>query len=158
MSKNLKVRYSLFGLLSALLVALDLWSKAWIVNLTGGAEGAGPVIIEGILKFSYIKNDGASMGILGGQKIILILLTCLILGIGIWYFAKNKPTHPLVLTACALIFGGAVGNLVDRVCLGYVRDFIDLQFVKFYVFNVADCAICIGAALLIIYAFRNIED
>ena len=158
LSKNLKLKYSLFTLLSALLIAVDLWTKAWIVKVSGGVEGVGPEVIPGILKFTYIKNEGASMGILAGQKIILIILTFVILGIGVCFFAKRKPTHPLVLTASSLILGGALGNLVDRVWLGYVRDFIDLQFIKFYVFNIADCAICIGAGLLLIYAFRNIED
>lgn len=158
LSKNITVKYLLFGLLSILIIAFDLISKAWIVKVSGGVIGEGPMVIEGILKFSFIKNDGASMGILGGRRIMLIILTFVILAIGVWYFIKNKPTHPLVLTSCSLIFAGAAGNLIDRILLGYVRDFIDLQFMKFYIFNVADCAICIGAALLIIYAFTHVED
>lgn len=158
LKKNLTVKYILFGLLSTLIIALDLFSKSWIVKVSGGKIGEGPVIIEGILKFSYLENGGASMGILDGQRIVLILLTFVILALGAWYFVKKKPSHPLVLTASSLILAGAVGNLIDRVIYGYVRDFIDLQFMKFYVFNVADCAICIGAALLVIFAFGHIEE
>ena len=155
---NRIVKYILFGLLSVLLIAIDLFSKCWIVEVSGGVTGEGPVIIPGILKFSYIENTGASMGILGGQRIVLILLTVLILFIGTRLFIKHKPENILCLSACSMIFAGAVGNLIDRVYLGYVRDFIDLQFINFYVFNVADCAICIGAFLLLIYAFTHIED
>ena len=58
----------------------------------------------------------------------------------------------------SLVASGAVGNLIDRIALGYVRDFIDLEFINFYIFNFADCAICVGAGLLILYAFLNIKD
>lgn len=157
MKKKLWFNYSLYGLLSALLLALDLWTKWWIVALAQGKIGGGVSVIKGILKFSYVENTGASMGILGGHKILLILLTVLILGLGVWYFIKNKPTHPLVLTASALILSGAVGNLIDRVMLGYVRDFISFSFFP-YTFNVADCGICIGAGLLVLYAFLNVKE
>ena len=152
------VKYAVFGFVALLFTVLDQLTKVWIENVAGGVEGKGIVVIKNILNFTYIKNDGASMGILGGQRIILIILTLGIIALGVWFFVKKKPSHLLVLTASSLILSGAVGNLVDRVLFGFVRDFIDLQFIKFYVFNVADCCICIGAALLVVYAFGHIEE
>ncbi len=157
MNKKLKLKYSLFAILSVALLVIDLLSKEWIVNLAGGKIGEGMVVIKGILEFSYLENTGASLGMLGGQKILLILLTVAILVIGGWYFVKHKPTHTMVLTASSLILAGAVGNLIDRIMLGYVRDFISFSFFP-YTFNVADCGICIGAGLLILYAFLNIKE
>lgn len=158
LNKKLWIKYSVFGLIAVLLTVLDQLSKVWIESFAGGVEGKSMVVIKNILNFTYIKNDGASMGILGGQRIVLILITFVILGIGARFFVKHKPENLLLLTSCSLILSGAVGNLIDRVVFGYVRDFIDVQFINFYVFNVADCGIVIGAIILIIYAFLNIED
>ncbi len=158
LNKKLWIRYSVFAVLAAFFTFLDQWSKVWMVEKAGGVVGKSFEVIKGILNFTYIQNKGASMGILGGQRTLLIIVTVVIIGAGLWYFIKYKPDNFLLLTSSALILSGAVGNLIDRVALGYVRDFIDVQFVKFYVFNVADCGIVIGAGLLMLYAFLNIED
>ena len=158
LNKKLWIKYSIFSLVAIVICLIDQLSKSWIVKLTGGKEGLGPIVIDKVLKFSYKKNYGASMGILDGQRILLIVLTFVILGLGIYYIKKHKFESCLLLTAASLIAGGAVGNLIDRIFLGFVRDFIHLLFINFYIFNVADCAICVGAGLLIIYAFKYIED
>ena len=158
LSKKLWIRYSIFGLITALLTVLDQWSKIVVENIANGQEGGGLEVIKGVLNFTYVKNTGASMGILKDQRVLLIAITFVILAVGAWYFKKHRPESVLLLTSCSLILSGAIGNLIDRVQFGYVRDFIDVQFIDFYTFNVADCGIVIGAALLIIYAFFNIED
>ena len=71
---------------------------------------------------------------------------------------KKWVNHPVGYWALAMIAGGAVGNLIDRVRLGYVVDMIEVEFMRFAVFNVADCAVCVGAALLVVYAFFFDED
>lgn len=158
MRKALAVKYILFSVLTAVMVFFDQISKKWIVDITGGTEGKGIAVIKNVLNFTFIKNEGASMGLFKGQGIFIILVTVVILAWGLWYFKKHLPENVLFLASVSLIASGAVGNLIDRINLGYVRDFIDIQFVKFYIFNVADCAICIGAALMILYAFLNVED
>lgn len=155
---NLWVKYSIFGLIAVVLTVVDQLSKIWMVNVTEGIEGRGFVVIKGILNFTYLKNDGASMGLFGGQRLLLIVITVAVFAFGIWFFIKKRPRNVLFLTATSLIASGAAGNLIDRLALGFVRDFIDLQFINFYIFNFADCAICIGAGLLILYAFLNVED
>lgn len=155
---KLWAKYSIFGILAAVLTVIDQLSKEWIVNIAGGIEGKGIDVLKGVFKFTYLRNDGASMGLFGGQQILLICITVAIFACGIYYFIKHKPENTLFLWAVSLVASGAVGNLIDRVTLGYVRDFIDLEFINFYIFNFADCAICVGAFLLMLYAFLNVKD
>lgn len=96
-------------------------------------------------------NDGAAWGIMSGKKATLVLISCvMIIAIFLlFYFTKQKNT--LFCVSTGLVLGGAIGNLIDRVALGYVRDFIFLDFMpNFPVFNIADCCLCIGALLLAI--------
>ena len=155
---KLRAKYLIFAILAAVFTVVDQMSKEWIVNVTENVEGRGFTVIKGIINFTFVKNDGASMGLFGGQRIFLILVTVAVFAFGLWYFIKNRPDNMLFLSATSLIASGAVGNLIDRIQLGYVRDFIDLDFVNFYIFNFADCAICMGAGLLILYAFINIKE
>ena len=157
---NLKLRakYLIFAILAVILTVVDQMSKEWIVNVTEGVEGRGFPVIKGIINFTYVKNNGASMGLFGGQRVFLIAVTVIVFAFGLWYYIKNRPENTLLIAATSLIASGAVGNLIDRIQLGYVRDFIDLDFMNFYIFNFADCAICVGAGLLILYAFINIKD
>ena len=82
--------------------------------------------------------------------VFMVLSTAAILGIYVclWIFAKRSP---LFCTGLALIVGGGIGNMIDRFRLGYVTDFIDLRFINFAVFNVADSFVCIGCAVLFLY-------
>ena len=155
---KLRAKYLIFAILAAVFTVVDQMSKEWIVNVTENVEGRGFTVIKGIINFTFVKNDGASMGLFGGQRIFLILVTVAVFAFGLWYFIKNRPDNMLFLSATSLIASGAVGNLIDRIQLGYVRDVIDLDFVNFYIFNFADCAICVGAGLLILYAFINIKE
>ena len=112
--------------------------------------------IEGFINFVHVQNDGASGGILGGQTALLIVITLVLLAVLIWYYVlKMKGLQNKYLTllsvAMGMIFGGSLGNLYDRVIFGYVRDFINFQFINFPVFNIADSAITIGVILLVIY-------
>ncbi len=157
-TKKLWFKYTIFGIIAALLTLLDQLSKIWFVKKVDGVLYASVEVIKNVLNFTYIQNRGASMGILQGQKFFLIAITLVIIGFGGWFVKKYRPENPVLLTSCSLILSGAIGNLIDRIKFGYVRDFIDVQFVDFYVFNVADCAIVIGAILLVVYAFVTMDD
>lgn len=157
-TKKLWFKYTLYAIGAFCLTVFDQLSKIWFVKKIDGKPYQSIEIIKNVLNFTYVQNKGASMGILQGQKFLLIGVTLVILGVGGWYVKKHRPEHPVLLTSCALILSGAVGNLIDRVTFGYVRDFIDVQFVDFYVFNVADCAIVIGAILLVVYAFVSMDE
>jgi signal peptidase II len=111
-------------------------------------------VIPGVFNFTYVQNDGAAFGMLDDQRwIFLVLSTVAIVGILGFMFWK-KPQDKLLLAAMTLIVSGGIGNMIDRIALGYVIVFID--FCAFpeiwkWVFNVADSAVCIGAGLFFLY-------
>ena len=111
-------------------------------------------VIPGIFNFTYIQNDGAAFGMLDDQRWIFLLLSSVaIVGILGFLFWK-KPQDKLMLSALVLIVSGGIGNMIDRISLGYVIDFID--FCAFpeiwkWVFNVADSFVCVGAGVMILW-------
>lgn len=106
-------------------------------------------IIHGILSLTYVLNPGAAFGILRYQTTFLIALTLVVIAVALIY-RKEIPQQPVIFRlGLALGFGGAVGNLCDRLRLKAVVDFIELP--HYPVFNVADCAIVIGVSLIVIF-------
>ena len=105
-----------------------------------------------MLSYSLILNSGAAWGMLSG-KINLFLVFTVIVMLIVTYVIINLPATrkymPLLIT-CTLLVSGAVGNFIDRVRFGYVRDFIYFKLINFPVFNVADCYVTVSVALLII--------
>jgi signal peptidase II len=110
------------------------------------------ISVTSFLDFTLVKNFGAGFGILQGQRLLLIVIP-VIVAAGIIYFHKKLVTKELERYGYALVLGGAVGNLLDRIVLGWVTDFINFSF--WPAFNVADSAISIGVVLLIIQEFRK---
>lgn len=133
-------------------VGLDQLTKYLVVTNMELHEST--PVIPGIFNFTYIQNDGAAFGILDDQRwIFLVLSTLAIVGILGFMFWK-KPQDKLLLSALILIVSGGIGNMVDRISLGYVIDFID--FCAFpeiwkWVFNVADSFVCVGAGIMILW-------
>ena len=134
------------------IVFFDQLSKWLVVILLKGNDSA--VIIENIFQFTYLENRGAAFGMLSEHRwVFLIISTVALIGITIYMF-KYRPESKLAYVAVSFIVGGGIGNMIDRIWLGYVIDFIDFcAFPKIwsYVFNVADSFVCIGAGLLILY-------
>ena len=131
-------------------VLADRLTKALVARLC--PEGG--VLAPGIVNLRPVENRGIAFSMLSGQGLALALFTAaLIAGVVIWLV--SHPTAPtLVRTGLWLIAGGGLGNLYDRLTTGSVSDFIELAFVRFAVFNVADVCICVGAALAVIGSWR----
>jgi len=109
-------------------------------------------IINNVLHMTYILNTGAAFGIFKGMNLLLIWISIIIIGAILYNYDKiPKDTVPQI--GFALIIGGAIGNLIDRIFLGHVIDFIDFRI--WPAFNIADSAISIGAVLLIIYYWKK---
>lgn len=125
-------------------------------------------LIPKLLHITYIHNDGAAFGsrfglekILGdtGVMVFFIVLTLVAVCFFSYFMFKNRGGHKLCRAAFALIIAGAMGNLVDRVLYGYVRDFIQFEYLgleifgstTFAIFNIADAALCIGVVLFAVY-------
>ena len=133
-------------------VGLDQLSKYLVVANMGLHESVD--IIPGVLRFTYIQNDGAAFGSMDEHRwVFMVLSSVAIIGILVYLFWK-KPQDKLLLSSLILITGGGIGNMIDRVALGYVIDFIDFcAFPKIWmwVFNIADSCVCIGAGLLALW-------
>ena len=142
----------LWSLLVLVIVALDQFTKYWVVANIGLTDSI--KIIPGIFDFVYVKNTGAAFSFLSQKTYGIVFLSAIsiIFCVGvICFIIKKKPQNKLLLTSLGLMFSGALGNLIDRIIRGFVVDFIETTFVSFPVFNIADVSITIGAILLIIY-------
>lgn len=107
--------------------------------------------IPGFFKFLYTQNTGAAWSMFSGSTVALIIISVIIIALlGVYVFA-SKTKNPLFYVSLGLIVGGAVGNLIDRIFLGYVRDFIKLEFMNFPIFNTADCFLTVGVVCLVVY-------
>lgn len=108
-------------------------------------------IWEGVFELSNVHNTGAAWGMFAGGRWIFIFVTIITCSLMLFFLIKARDRLGIIARVClALVFAGAVGNLIDRVLLGYVRDMLYFSLINFPVFNVADSAVCIGAGLLVI--------
>jgi len=133
-----------------LLTIIDQLSK-WLVCRYIPEQGS-ITIWKGIFSLTHIKNPGAGMGLLAGQLWLLVPIAALvIIGVTV-YMIKKKPSSFLLITSLTLVVSGALGNLIDRIFLGEVVDFLNFSGLYFpYIFNLADCFVVCGAFLLAFY-------
>ncbi len=146
------------------MAALAISLSAFIVDqaikrVVEGAMGLGESLpaMPGMLRFTYIENDGGAFGVLGGSQLVLLAGSAVAVGVVLWMLLSGEPSR-LTSAACGLILGGAAGNLLDRLTTGEVTDYLDLQFwplEAWPIFNAADIAITTGVALLFLSALRN---
>ena len=134
-----------------LAVFLDQITK-WLAVIFLAGNPPVPVI-EWFIRFSYVENTGAAWGMFGApdQRWIFMTLSSVAIIAILLYVFIAKPKNPLLKYSLALIVAGGIGNMIDRIMLGYVVDFLEFTFIDFPVFNVADSFVCIGAAMLILY-------
>jgi signal peptidase II len=112
------------------------------------ASGDSIPVIPGVLHITYVKNPGAAFGMLPNHQFIFLIVSVLVIMITLSYYWFARPVDKLSKVSFGLVLGGAFGNLIDRVYLGKVTDFIDFRI--WPVFNVADSAIVIGIGLVIL--------
>jgi len=142
----------IFGLIIALAVLVDQLTKFWTVSSLSLGERAG--FIPGILGFTYTRNSGAAFGMMYGFNWIFLVLNPLLIVLLCIIIWRNMFKDKFCNIALALIVGGAVGNMVDRIRLGYVIDMVETLFVRFPIFNVADICITVGGVLFFIAYIR----
>lgn len=147
-------KYHILALSTVSIVSLDQASKFYVDKYIALNESI--EVVKGMLNITHIRNTGAAFGLLsgvppplGGYFFISISILALI---GILYFLKKIDDDQLLALGLSLIFGGALGNLIDRVRMGVVIDFIDLYIKSYHwpAFNVADTCITLGAVLLML--------
>lgn len=136
-------------------LALDQWVKYWVVNHL--ALGGSAPLIPGFIELFRVHNYGAAWSSFSGMRWLLLAVTCTIVLAVVLAVAKKIVRHPLGLAAATLIISGGLGNIVDRVRLGYVVDMFNFQFFSYPVFNVADICIVSGAILGAVYYLKFYE-
>lgn len=145
--------YALFSVLAAGLLGLDQWVKAWTAaHFTDPAPYVTqdpPIpLLPGVLELTRVHNYGAAWSSFSGYRWFLVALTSVIVLAVAWVLAKKLVRHPLGLAAGFLILAGGLGNILDRVRLGYVVDMLHFPFWPSYpTFNVADCCVVCGCIL-----------
>ncbi len=145
-------RYRLLAIISVIVLALDQATKLHIDAHFDLYESV--PVIPGLFSLTYIRNQGAAFGILAESSIrvpFLLTVSCVALLAILWFLKTRDNSQRLGNLGLALIFSGALGNLIDRIRLGEVIDFIDVYWRQHHwpAFNVADSAITVGVALLI---------
>lgn len=162
MRGNSRLNILIYALVSIGVVILDQITKLICVNTL--ALGESYTVIPSALDFTRHHNRGAAFGSLSDSRwVFMILSTVMIIAITV-YIIYDKKLSRGMLICFGMIAGGGVGNMIDRVALGYVVDFIDVKFIPFwkYIFNVADSFVCVGAGLLLIlfiaYEIKNKKE
>jgi signal peptidase II len=132
-------------LLAVVVSLLDYWSKARIQSLM--QEGDSIPLVSGVFHITYVLNPGAAFGILENQRVLFLAVTAVRLLAFLYFLPRLEEQERSVQFGISLFVGGAVGNLIDRVQLGEVVDFLDFRV--WPVFNLADIAITVGAAFIL---------
>lgn len=142
--------FVLYLLAIIVLISADQFSKFLIVQ--NFIENKKVILVKDFFSITYTKNFGAGFSILQNQTIFLIVITVFAIGMVAYLLIKSNNSESFNRTCYLLIIGGAIGNLIDRISLGYVVDFLDFIIFgyDFPVFNLADSFITIGCFLLII--------
>lgn len=162
MSSSWKRRKNLvFFIIAPAIIIIDQLTKLIVIDKFYLSESLS--VINGFFNLTYIRNTGAAFGFLAdvdpSLRVPLFLVIPAIALVVIWVIFKKIPeNNHMVTAALSLVVGGAVGNLIDRIRLGYVVDFLDFHWnhkYHFAAFNAADSAICIGVGLLMLDIFNN---
>ena len=138
-------------LIAAIAVILDQVTKWLAVEFLTKVETV--PLIQNVLHLTYLENTGAAFGILKNNRWVFLIISTVAIIALLAYIAKFPPKSKWLGVGLSFIVGGGIGNIIDRVLLGYVVDFIDFRLINFAVFNVADSFVCVGAVLVLIYVF-----
>ena len=142
-------------ILSVVVIAADfVFKRLAVQNLKDGQTFT---VLGGLVKFEYVENRGMAFGMLQNFRWFFIIFTLVIISAVVVYVLKTKPTSKLLKVSLSLIVGGGIGNLIDRMFMGYVVDYIQLSFFS-PVCNFADYCVTIGTALLLIYIIFFTQD
>ena len=140
------------ALFAAVIAAVDQWTKFLVVSYIPENPILPVPFLPDILSLTHTKNDGAGWSSLSGMRWLFVLVFLLITVLLIWeYFKKPMAFTTLERWCIAAVYGGGLGNTIDRVRTGLVVDMIKTDFMNFPVFNVADCFITCGCILLMVH-------
>ena len=139
-------------IIAVVLVAVDQIIKNWAAETLTKGDIA---VIENVLYLKYAENTGVAFSMFSDNRWILIGVTSIMLVAVLAFFLSGKVTEKLEIFSLSLLLSGGVGNLIDRISLGYVIDYIDVRIINFAIFNFADICICVGAFLLCVAVYLS---
>ena len=146
----LKKNWKMAVLALSILVGIGIDQLTKLIVAGNMRVGQSIVVIEGIFNITYIRNNGAAFGMLADHPWVFNTLSVVsVLAILVYLFGFCKEGW-LFQTGFALIIGGGIGNMIDRIAYGYVVDMLEFDFMEFAIFNVADSFVCIGAGLVML--------
>jgi len=152
-------RIALFLVTAAIALLTDLSTK-WMIDTVFVDRDEPIVVIPGFFHMSLAHNTGAVASILADRRVLLVVVTIIAMGFIGYLLARGHHSGRWWTVSLGLLFGGAAGNLHDRVRYGYVRDFLDFHVAGWHypTFNVADIALVVGAVMLLIFMWRHKEE
>ena len=147
--------FAFYALFVLLIVAADQITKYLVMEAI--PLFADVPLLPGVLGLTYVQNTGAAFSSFQGQQwLFALIFVVFTVAVVYEYFKKSMPFTTLERWCIAAIYGGGLGNMIDRVRLGYVVDMLETEFMEFPVFNVADCFITCGCVVLMVHlAFFN---
>ncbi len=154
--KKRAIDYIIYSLIIAVGIILDQVSKLLVVKFI--PLNTGVPLIKNVLHLTHIRNDGAAFGMLDDQRwIFIVVSTITIIALSLYLYLGHAGGR-LYEISIAMIVAGGIGNMIDRLALGYVVDFIDFCAFDFWkwIFNGADSFVCVGAGLLILALILDI--
>ena len=143
------MRFLLYAAALLVMIAGDQALKGWTVSHLELGEST--PFIPAIMQLTRVHNYGAAWSSLSGKTVRLIAVTAVMMIAVAVLLLRRVVRHPLGVAACLLILGGGIGNIIDRIRLGYVVDMFDLLLFSYPVFNLADCFVVVGAILGAVY-------
>lgn len=145
--KRSRVDLAIFSITTLLVIGIDRLTKCFFSGILEVNESL--AIIKNVFHFSLVHNTGIAFGLFKDSGSVFVVIPLILTGLliyNIYYYRNSAHLTRTYIAAFSLILGGAIGNLIDRITLGYVVDFIDFRI--WPVFNVADSAVFIGAAVI----------
>lgn len=144
------MQFVFMGIFALVIVAVDQLTKLWVVgNIPLHTQVDA---IPGLFHLTYVRNTGAAFSSFQGMQWLFLLVFIAFTAAIIWEFSKKRwPFTDLERWCIASVYAGGLGNMIDRLRLGYVVDMIEVDFITFPVFNVADCFITCGVILLLVH-------
>ena len=115
-------------------------------------------IIKGVFHFTFTTNDGMAFGMLDDQRWIFMSVSTIMIGVLMYLLFAGKLENKLYTVSVSMIISGGIGNMIDRIALGEVVDFIHFKLINFAIFNIADSIVCIGAGLLVLALVKDIVN